>query len=101
MLIWGLKIRLDQTTQNHLLWNTEWHRYHGLFPQIIRSLRILGLEKQALAFYHVLTSSDSAVGQTSRKKFERAARKTCFFSSSFSTAPFPVISLTAPPLPTD
>jgi hypothetical protein len=63
-----------------MLWNAEWHRHYARFPNIIRSLRVLGLEKQALAFYSALTNADSAVGEVSRNKFERAACKTSFFS---------------------
>lgn len=57
-------------------WNTRFDHNHLRITRIIRSLRVLGLENEALAFYHALENVESIrVSDKSREFWRRAAER--------------------------
>jgi len=56
-------------------WNTRFDHNHLRITRIIRSLRILGLEAEAQAFYRALRETPSKVSSTSKMYWQRAAER--------------------------
>ncbi|KAH8596867.1 opioid growth factor receptor conserved region-domain-containing protein [Bisporella sp. PMI_857] len=56
-------------------WNTRFDHNHLRITRIIRSLRVLGLEEEAEAFYGAMRKNGTRVSSMSRMYWKRAARR--------------------------
>lgn len=75
-----LVVRPGPNIEEHSeFWNTRFDHNHLRITRIIRCLRVLGLEKEALAFYDTISCA-SSVSSRSRMYWQRAAYRQLNFS---------------------